>query len=284
MELLQLMYFCDAAETENFSRTAQANRVPPSDITQSIKRLETELSVQLIDRQANRVILNERGAAFYQKVRQALTLLDEAKKAAADSEEQGTIRLSIRTNRRIVMQTVRAFRQTHPMVDVAASHSIHADTKNFHLIIAEEDLSDSGLRRQKLLSEDIYLAIPRSNPLADIQDFRQLREAPFICMAPGNSIHTITMDICRRWGFTPHVAIQSDDPFYVRKCVELGLGVSIVPAVSWNGQFSENICLRRIDGVQRNTYVYLDDQKHLPASAKAFLDMLVAAFQAEETE
>ena len=46
MELLQLTYFCDAAETENFSRTAQRFTVPPSNISQSIKRLETELHPQ----------------------------------------------------------------------------------------------------------------------------------------------------------------------------------------------------------------------------------------------
>ena len=47
MELLQLMYFCDAAETENFSRTAKKYHVPPSDISQSIKRLELELSAEV---------------------------------------------------------------------------------------------------------------------------------------------------------------------------------------------------------------------------------------------
>ena len=43
MELLQLKYFRDAAETENFSATAKNFGVPASDISQSIKRLEKEL-------------------------------------------------------------------------------------------------------------------------------------------------------------------------------------------------------------------------------------------------
>ena len=42
MELLQLTYFCDAAVTQNFSKTAQKYNVPPSNISQSIKRLEIE--------------------------------------------------------------------------------------------------------------------------------------------------------------------------------------------------------------------------------------------------
>jgi len=52
MELLQLTYFCDAAVTQNFSKTAQKYNVPPSNISQSIKRLERELSAPLFDRRA----------------------------------------------------------------------------------------------------------------------------------------------------------------------------------------------------------------------------------------
>ena len=44
MELLQLKYFCDSAKTQNFSKTAENFTVPPSNISQSIKRLEKELS------------------------------------------------------------------------------------------------------------------------------------------------------------------------------------------------------------------------------------------------
>ena len=43
MELLQHKYFCDAAETEKFSRTAEKFLVPISNISQSVKRLEKEL-------------------------------------------------------------------------------------------------------------------------------------------------------------------------------------------------------------------------------------------------
>ncbi len=286
MELLQLRYFCDAAETENFSRTAQRHQVPPSDVSQSIKRLETELSVKLFDRTANRIVLNARGKAFYQKVKQALLLLEDARAEAADHEDIGELRLSIQTNRRIVMQTVRSFRQLHPKVDVLTTHQLHSDPGDFHLIIGDEGLAESGFRRRKLLSEDIYLAMSRSNPLAAEEgiDAEALSAEPFISLGPGNSMHHITLAACRRWGFKPHIAIQSDDPFYIRKCVELDLGVAVIPSVSWKGQISESVCLRKIDGFQRNTYVYWDEKKYVPACAKVFLEMLEQAFRTENGE
>ena len=49
MELLQLRYFLTAAREENFSRTAEMYGVPPSDISQSSKRLERELGRELFE-------------------------------------------------------------------------------------------------------------------------------------------------------------------------------------------------------------------------------------------
>ena len=283
MELLQLRYFCDAAETENFSRTAQKHQVPPSDVSQSIKRLEGELSVKLFDRTANRIALNARGRAFYQKAKQALDLLEDARAEATDHADAGELRLAIQTNRRIVMQTVRNFRQLHPGVDVLTTHQISSDPGDFHLLIGDETMAGSGFRRRKLLSEDICLAMSRSNPLAVNEgiDALALSVEPFISLGPGNSIHQIMLEACRQWGFEPHVAVQSDDPFYIRKCVELNLGVAVIPSVSWKGQISESICLRKIDGFQRNTYVYWDEKKYVPACAKAFMEMLEQAFRTE---
>ena len=74
MELLQLKYFCDAAETENFSLTAKKFSIPPSGVSQAIKRLEDELGTELFARGANRITLNEQGRIFYDGVKKALEL------------------------------------------------------------------------------------------------------------------------------------------------------------------------------------------------------------------
>ena len=93
MELLQLTYFCDAAITQNFSKTAEKYNVPPSNISQSIKRLEKELSVSLFDRCANRVALNAQGQAFFET--EALLVRGLS---AAEQEQLFALLLRILTN------------------------------------------------------------------------------------------------------------------------------------------------------------------------------------------
>ena len=75
MEILQLKYFCDAAQTQNFSKTAKKFLVPPSNISQTIKRLEKEVETTLFERHANKIKLNDAGLLFYKNAKTALNIL-----------------------------------------------------------------------------------------------------------------------------------------------------------------------------------------------------------------
>ena len=61
MELLQLKYFYESANTESFTKTAQRHLIPVSSVSASIKRLEKELGCKLFDRTSNRIKLNQNG-------------------------------------------------------------------------------------------------------------------------------------------------------------------------------------------------------------------------------
>ena len=106
MELLQLKYFCDAATSENFSKTAKKFGVPPSDISQSIRRLERELGVELFVRRPNSIELNDRGREFYESVFRAIKLLNDAAQLVSGNAEHGRIKICINSNRRILMEVV----------------------------------------------------------------------------------------------------------------------------------------------------------------------------------
>ena len=47
MELLQLKYFYESAQTESFAKTAEKHLGPPSSVSASIKRLEDELGYKI---------------------------------------------------------------------------------------------------------------------------------------------------------------------------------------------------------------------------------------------
>ena len=79
MDLLQLKYFSHAAQTENFSHTAQHFMVPTPSISVSIKKLENEIGVKLFDRTANTVKLNEYGKILLKAIVNSERLLKIAR-------------------------------------------------------------------------------------------------------------------------------------------------------------------------------------------------------------
>lgn len=93
MEILQLKYFCDAAQTQNFSKTAKKFLVPPSNISQTIKRLEKEVETTLFERHANKIKLNDAGLLFYKNAKTALNILENTKKCLKKLQEINTIML-----------------------------------------------------------------------------------------------------------------------------------------------------------------------------------------------
>ncbi|MBQ9131156.1 MAG: LysR family transcriptional regulator, partial [Clostridia bacterium] len=218
MELLQLQYFCDTAESENFSKTAKKHLVPTSSVSQSIKRLEKELGCELFDHGGNKITLNNDGRQFYADASQALILLERARSRILEQGEelQGDVHLVCMSNRKIVTDTLEAFVQRHPKVNFIIHHSLDAD-QGFDVLISNNCPYGYG-KKQLIVDEEICVAVNRNHPFAartelEIADLEQER---FITMTPGTNLYGITVNLCAGAGFSPNVAIQTDDPFCIR--------------------------------------------------------------------
>jgi len=284
MEILQLRYFCRAAETENFSAVAAEFRVPPSNISQSIKRLEGELGKPLFTRSSNRARVNSVGREFYKLVKEALSLLDSAKALVTDAGDE--IKISIRTNRRIVMQAIEKFRLEYPDVSIVTKHGSHDNNDDFDLIVSAEDMESFGFESTPILNEGLLLAVAKGSRLdrKAPPTARELSDESFITMNEGTSMHGLTLSVGEKLGFAPRITLMSDDPFYIRRCCELGLGSVVVPSVSWRGQFSGDVTFRKIPGMQRTTYISRKKNTYLPESTKHFISLLAKECEKESRE
>ncbi len=285
MELLQLKYFCDAAECENFSKTAEKFRVPPSNISQSVKRLESELGALLFERRANSVTLTEKGRVFYKKATEALLLLEEGRALVGGEDGAGHIRILAGSLRRIVMQTVEKFRRTYPDVEIELSYDTHADVKDFDVVISSDDLAGVLGGGAPILRERMMLALNKNHRLAfkDAPTVDDLKSEIFVCMGKDSSLSHAFEQICARAGFTPNVSIRCDDPYYARKCVELALGIIVFPEVSWRGMFSDDTVLKKFGDYTRNTYLYINKRKRGDSAVGSFVAMMKSECGDEES-
>ena len=277
MEFLQLKYFCSAAETENFTHTAKMFDVPASGISQAIKRLEKELGVKLFSRTANRVTLTEEGKIFLGGAKRAMDVLETTKTQLADDDEaiRGEIRLSVLTNHKMVVKMIEYFKEKYDEVNFIINHASNFKANDFDIMVSDEEIYYRSFERKLLITEDLVLAVKKTSPIAKFKKVGAdaLKDEIFISTTEGSSLYRHTNRICYAEGFVPNISILGDDPFYLRKYVEMGLGVAFVPE-SWIEYFSKDVTFIKIGNYKRNTYLFLNKDRTQTRAIKLFLEML----------
>ncbi len=284
MDLLQLRYFCYAAEVQNFAQTAKHFFVPASGISQSIKRLENELGIKLFDRTGNRILLNDAGKFFYEKTALALSALDEAKLGVqSKNAKEEALRVLVLSNRRVVTLAAERFSKAFPHTPLFFTYRQN-ESEAYDMIVADTSPTGAVYERLPLVTEPFALAVPEGHPLTEAPlHLEELEKERFVCMPKGSSLYEMLHTLCLSHGFSPTIALESDDPATVRHCIEEGVGIGLVPAFSWRGLFSRRVRLVPVADLFRTTYLFYRPEVLASPAKKAFTETL-RSFFAEEAK
>lgn len=280
MDFLQLKYFQDVAMSEKISKTAEKYMVPPSCVSVYIKKLEEELGVKLFDRTANRIKLNNNGKIFLTSVNNAFLELDMAKNKLSNISEvqSGEITLLIATNRKIITEYIEEYRKDFSQVSFKLEHRKSMSYTDYDIVVSDQKIDSTLFDKKLLIKEKFKLAVNKDHPLAACEsvDVEDLRNERFVCMPKGSSIRQFTERICAAHGFIPYITVESDDPYYIREYIGMGMGVSLVPEFSWDGLYSDKVLFINLtdSGFFRKTYVYT--KKNAPQFVTAFSERIAS--------
>ena len=283
MDILQLEYFCSAAELENFTLAAKRHFIPQSAMSITIKRLEKELGTQLFDRVGNRIQLNETGKRFYVHAKSCLTEFRNAKVSVLETDEPcGEIRLLVLEERRIMAELLGQFHSKYPQIRFSVCHNLSGHPSfSYDVRISSAPLEDEKFICVPILTEKLVLAVSKSHKFAHRQrvHMSELADEEFIMLPPEYSIHRLTLESCQKNGFIPKIGISCDDPFCIRKYIVADMGISLVPPASWEGLIDENIVLIPIDGgnLLRKTVLECSKESLTSNSVKLFFDYCITA-------
>jgi LysR family transcriptional activator of glutamate synthase operon len=281
MELLQLRYFCDAAETEKFSETAKNFLVPVSNISQSVKRLERELGTELFEHKGNRVKLNTAGKEFYGYVSRAIALIDNGRSRLTDTDEAlgGDIRIVCETNYGIVTMAIEKFLKKYPDVNFIVQQELPSDY-DYDILISDR-FPDQYSQRVLLVDDAVCVAMNKNHPLASKSrvTVAELENEKFVTLTINNSMKKIMLNACREAGFSPNIAIRTYDTSYLRRYIKMGLGISFTPG-SWRKKHSDEIEFKELENLRRRTYAFLPKRIYIRRAVEAFLEELKAETEA----
>ena len=156
MDLVDLSAFIAVARAGGFRQAARAGSHSPSNLSDSVRRLEARLGVRLLNRTTRSVVPTEAGARLIKRLTQALAEVDAALDVfnAFRNRPAGTLKLNVPSAvaRTILPPIVAAFLQAYP--DVRMEVTVE---DSFVDVFAAG--CDAGVRYDERLQQDM-IAVP----------------------------------------------------------------------------------------------------------------------------
>ena len=122
MEIRQLRYFLDIAQTEHLTDSARNLFVTQSTLSHGLRQLEDELGMQLFERAGRGLRLSQAGQVFRQYAERALREVEAGRSMLADISGLNTGTLTVGANptflSTLVVPTVAAFAQRYPRIAI----------------------------------------------------------------------------------------------------------------------------------------------------------------------
>jgi DNA-binding transcriptional LysR family regulator len=241
MQLQQLRYFLAVAETRHFTQAAGILDVSQPTLSKQIHTLEATLGAPLLERIRGAVALTAAGEALLPFARRMVADADAARDEVQDivGLRRGEVRLGATPSlcASLVPAVFRRFRSAHPDINLYVteggspelSAGLLAHSLDLALIVAPEQGVDPALDAAPILRESLVVASVTPGPtrfaLADLE------HTPLVMFRPGYDLRDVTLEACRRAGFTPRFAVEGGEMDAVLAFVEAGLGVAVVPSM-----------------------------------------------------
>ena len=242
VEIQQLKYFVEVMRQESFTRAAAQLFVTQPMLTRSIKRLEEELNVRLIERTSKSFCLTDAGRILYQRCQDFLLQYDDLFQTMADvrSARVGEVRLSIPG---VLLDVYfpplfSRFHQRFPGIDISVVEegsklvassvgSGRADLGLVMLPVEEPYRFDS----RTLVNNVCRLVVSREHPFASLPEvrIRDLKEETILTFSETATLHDTFIRMCGEQGFAPRIAYKSLMTRFSLKMVAMQQCVAVLP-------------------------------------------------------
>ena len=271
MELLQLRYFHEVAQTQHMTNSAKRLGVAQPALTQAIRRLEGELDAKLFERVGRNIRLTPCGEALEDKVAPLLAAFDEIPSAIAQAkgQERNTVRIDVEAATTMTVDAIAAFRATVPQAAFVINQA--NSVARWDVRVRTEAHGGAAMpdaRTSEVFRERICLAVPKAQANGEPIRLADFAGAPFVCLAGTRGFRGVCDELCLKTGFAPNVVFESDSPDVVRKFIALGLGVGFWPERSWGALEGSEVVLAPIADAGFERDIVVETAKH-PLGQKA---------------
>lgn len=240
MELRQLEYFQMASRLKNITRAAQRLKVSQPNITVAIKKLESELGVQLFDRSQKQLTLTPEGKVFLKRIELAMRNIEDAILEVNDYKQlqKGTIKIGIppMMGAYLFPKVFSGFRRLHPNLNVllyeegslSIREKLERDELDFGIIIVPE--SAPNLNVLKMSRSQLMVCVAQKSSLAKKAEIRpnDIAASDLIMLKEGSYLREIVQSKLSALKISPRTVLESGQIVTIKGLVAHKVGIAFL--------------------------------------------------------
>lgn len=276
MELLQLRYFVEIARYESVKEASQRLFVSQPSLSQSIRRLEKELGVELFRHEGRNIRLTEQGRAFFLRTERALRELDIACGEIDGEALQGHITLGTYMPIAPILQCLKAFVERYRYItfDLYAVSvgltGFDPGTLDALLYYEQSNHLDFHEHVQIGVVERRWV-LPADHPLSDRESLTMsdLENEPFVSMIWGGGQQEELFQDYAHAGITPQIRYRTNSFRIKQELLSAGMAVGSSNALLTQSMGEKCVSIRQ-KGNDERLYIGWRAECYLSPAALAF--------------
>lgn len=243
MDLFALETFLAVAQERSFSRAAaRLHRTQPA-VSQAVAKLESELGEALFDRASRDSSLTDAGEVLREYAQKLLNLRTEATHALGElrSLHRGTLNLAANEYTCLyLLPVLDQFRRAHPLIKISVQRSLAsriADELLLHSVeigVLSFKPDDRALRSVVVFRDELAFIVNPRHALSGKRSvsIRDLGDQDFVAHNVPSPQRAKVFEAFRRHRTDLRIGVELPSLEAVRRFVELGNGVALVPALT----------------------------------------------------
>lgn len=285
--LRQLRVLVTVAQARSFSRAGEIIGLSQSAVSHSVKELETQTGVKLLDRTTREVVLTEAGQQLATRLER---LLDELNSTLRDvgrlgQQLSGTVRVaaSQTISAHLIPQCIAESNHRYPDIDFVLHdrpqqwvlESIRQGEVDFGIVIDPGAVSD--LECEVVLSEPFLLLCRDDDPLASLPQvtWQALQGANLVLQDYASGSRPLIDAALAAQGVKATIVQEIGHPATLFPMVEAGIGISVLPALALPLPQGSRLTVKRfLPCIERQLMLVRRKNRSLSGAAHACWDVV----------
>jgi len=244
MQVETFKVFCDLVESGSFSQSAMRNFITQSAVSQQIRSLESKFNTPLLVREGRSVYPTEAGRILYDAAREIMDRFErlDLQLRSMGEEMAGTVRIATIYSVGLYEMTlvIKTFLKNYPKVNLHVEYSranrVYEDCLkgNADLGIVTYPKPRKGIQIIPLPADKLILICSPQHPFAGKRqiDLNKLNGQNFVAFERDIPSRRAIDNIFREHHVEVRIVMELDNIETIKRSVEIGAGVSIVPLFS----------------------------------------------------